>query len=237
MLNTTQTTLANADQAWLSWNNLKLSQRATYLRTWIASLSENKKIDCNASKMANYQLQQAISLLSDSLIMPGPTGEINELSTAGRGVFVIAAQREVPITAIIGFLSCALVTGNTVLLSLSESQQSIASFLCKGLYQAGIDKSVIENTSNSELLALIKAPTIAGVAFIGSMDEAIIINQGLATRKGQIAPLIAEIDHEHLKTLTDSYLVYRFITEKTQTTNVTAVGGNASLLALGGGDQ
>ncbi len=237
MLNTTQTILTDADQAWHAWNILKLSQRVTHLQAWAASFPTKPEIDCNVSKMLNYQLQQAISLLSYSVIMPGPTGEVNELSSAGRGVFVIAAQREMPITAIVGFLSCALVTGNPVLLSLSESQQSIATFLCEGLYQAGVDKSVLSNISNSELLSLIKAPDVAGVAFIGSMNEAATINCQLAMRKGQIAPLIVETDHQQLTTLTDSYLLYRFITEKTQTTNVTAVGGNATLLALGGGDQ
>jgi len=37
--------------------------------------------------------------------------------------------------------------------------------------------------------------------------------------------------------VTDPYLIYRFIIEKTRSINVTAVGGNASLLALGNGDH
>lgn len=237
MLKTTQIILTDTQQAWYAWNALKLEQRAEQLQTWAESFVNHPKIDNSALKMVNFQVQRAITLLSNSLIMPGPTGEVNQLSTAGRGVFVVAAHSEKNITAIVGFLSCALITGNTVLLSLSEQQQSIASYLCAGLYQAGIDQSVVKNISNGELQFLIKAPMVAGIAFIGEMHEAITINQHLATRKGQIAQLIIETDIKHLPTLTDTYLLYRFITEKTHTINISAVGGNTQLLALGSGDQ
>lgn len=239
MLNSTQQLLSEAKHAWPTWNEINIEQRGQLLQDWSAILIENSVI--NASKMIDYQVRRGTTLLAEAIIMPGPTGEINTLTTAGRGVFVIAAQREMPEMAIIGFLSGALIAGNTVLLSLPEQQQTFATHLCDSFYQAGINNNavnnVVTNVSNSELLPLIKAPAIAGVTFIGNREEAIAINQRLATRKGQIAQFIIETDLEQLPVLTDSNLLLRFITEKTQTINVTAVGGNATLLALGCGDK
>ncbi len=119
-------------------------------------------------------------------------------------------------------------------MSLAEQQQPIARLLCDALIEAGIKHTIIVNT---EQHALITEPVVAGFVFMGSVDETISINRLLANRNGQIAQLISETDLEELPTLTDNYLLFRFITEKTQTINVTAVGGNATLLALGCGNQ
>lgn len=237
MLNSTQQILKEAQQASLTWDALAITQRARLLQNWAQLLSSQQDIHLLATNMVNYQVQQALELLSSSQIMPGPTGEINELSTSGRGVFVIAAQSEVPVVAIVGMISSALIAGNSIVLSLSESQQHLAEQLCLSLKQAGIDDGAVNYMPNDSLIALIKEPSLAGVAFMGNMPEAIVISLCLATRKGQIAQLVIETDLEQLSTITDIHLVFRFITEKTQTIDVTAIGGNAKLLALGCGDQ
>lgn len=237
MLNTTQQTLDNALKVWPSWNELELNQRGQLLQEWATSFEEQSTIDELATKMVNYQVKQASALISETIEMPGPTGEVNQLSTSGRGIFVIAAHQEVSITAIVGLMSAALIAGNTVILSLSEQQHAIATQLCTSLHQLGVDTAIASVIEHSELIPLIKSPSIAGVALIGNNTEVIEMNQCLASRQGQIAQLITETDCQNLPTLTDNYLLFRFITEKTQTVNITAVGGNATLLALGCGDQ
>jgi len=95
---------------------------------------------------------------------------------------------------------------------------------------------IVAVKDSSELENIIINPAIAGVGYVGSEAEAIRLNRVLAERDGQIALLIVETDLEGLEMVRDQSLVLRFITEKTLTTNVTAVGGNATLLALGCGD-
>ncbi|WP_022942719.1 aldehyde dehydrogenase family protein [Psychromonas hadalis] len=237
MLNSTQKILNDALQVWPSWNDLQLNQRGQLLQAWARSFDKQQTIDSLATQMVNFQVKQGQTLIAETIEMPGPTGETNELTTAGRGIFVIAAPQEVPVTAIVGLISAALISGNVVILSLCAQQQSIANDLCTSLHKIGVDNAIASVIESDELLPLIESPRIAGVALMGNRAEVLEINKCLAMRPGQIAQLIAETDLENLPTITDNYLLYRFITEKTQTVNITAVGGNATLLALGCGDQ
>ena len=262
MLETTRKKLTDMLASWPAWNDLSVIARGELLQAWALLLSSpvlptqlsseqslakqllskqqtvlfDGETSVLATNMVNYQVKQAFELISHTQVMPGPTGETNTLSAVGRGAFVIAADSEVPITAIVGFITCALVAGNSVILALSD-QPIIADHLCMSLKEVGFKKSVVCHVPYSELDELMKETSIAGVAFIGASAHAMDINQSLASRQGQISPLIVETDLQTLSTLTDSYLIYRFISEKTQTINVTAVGGNAPLLALGNGDQ
>lgn len=230
----------------ITWNTVGVDTRGELLTQWAELLSTSNiltvdklKIDENtkllASKMVNYQVKHAVRLLKEEKVMPGPTGEINTLSLFGRGIFVITSDEDLPLFALVGFISCALISGNSVVLALPHQQVLIDS-LHVSLEAAGLNKAIINSIGDDELETLIADPLVAGVVFVGSMRRAVDVNKILAEREGQIAPLILETDLQHFPVLNDSYLLLRFITEKTKTINVTAIGGNANLLALGCGD-
>lgn len=247
---------------WPAWNEFSVVARGKILRDWASLLSSPISADkalseqslskqlllkqqvslideasgLLAAQMVHYQVKQAQKLIGTTELMPGPTGETNTLSTVGRGIFVIAADCEAPISAIVGFISCALIAGNSVVLALS-GQDELADYFYVSLNDIGLTKSVISHVKYSEIKTLINHPSIAGVVFIGDSSKAMTLNQCLANRQGQIATFIVENDFQQLATLSDHHLLFRFISEKTQSINVTAVGGNAALLALGAGDQ
>ncbi|WP_305846204.1 hypothetical protein [Photobacterium kishitanii] len=58
----------------------------------------------------------------------------------------------------------------------------------------------------------------------------------LAQREGVLAQLVAELDGELVPVIGSQHYCLRFITERTRTINITAVGGNATLLELGCGE-
>jgi delta 1-pyrroline-5-carboxylate dehydrogenase len=68
---------------------------------------------------------------------------------------------------------------------------------------------------------------------VGASHTCQRFNQLLAEREGQLAQLIYEGDLQAYSLLSEPTLCLRFITERTRTINITAVGGNASLLELG----
>ncbi len=74
---------------------------------------------------------------------------------------------------------------------------------------------------------------IRNFAFVGSEQDVLGYNKKLALRSGAITALVSETDLEALPQSQDPKLVLRFITERTRTINITAVGGNATLLELG----
>ena len=222
---------------WDMWNDIGASVRSDLVIRWADELAEDPSLGVMAAKMAKYQAKQALSLIGEEKLMPGPTGETNELYAAGRGLFVMTASEALSVAAVVGQLATALVAGNTVIISLPETHTELASKLQSTLLKAGFPKSVVLLADFSNVKALIEDTSTAGVAFVGNAAEAQEINRQLSQRSGLLAQLIAETDLNNLTAVTDSHFVLRFITEKTRTINITAVGGNATLLELGSGDH
>ena len=71
------------------------------------------------------------------------------------------------------------------------------------------------------------------VGYVGNPATEHNINLQLAKREGAICQLVSETDLSTMQIAHDPLLSLRFITERTRTINITAVGGNATLLELG----
>ncbi|WP_025562691.1 hypothetical protein [Psychromonas sp. SP041] len=228
--------IKKATSAWLTWNAIEIEQRITLISQWSELLKLQHSLGLLPGQMVDFHSLHAVPLISSGEEMPGPTGESNVLSTSGRGPFVIMAEQDAPIEAFIALVSCALVAGNSVVMAALPEHEDIISTLEQVCTFSDIEMPIVTVKDNSELEKVIINPSIAGVGYVGSEAEAIRLNRVLAERDGQIALLIVETDLEGLEMVRDQSLVLRFITEKTLTTNVTAVGGNATLLALGCGE-
>jgi delta 1-pyrroline-5-carboxylate dehydrogenase len=223
--------------AWLSWDAIGIERRITLIEQWSELLKLQHSLGLFPAQMVAFHATHAVTLISEGDEMPGPTGESNVLSTAGRGPFIIMAEDNAPLTAYIALLSCALIAGNSVVVASLPEYEEIFSSLEQVCAFSGIETPVLKVADNKALEGLISHSVIAGMGFVGSEIATMRFNQLLANRDGQIGLIIAETDEEGLSTVRDQRLVLRFITEKTLTINVTAVGGNATLLALGCGDQ
>ena len=228
--------IKQATPAWLTWNAIDIEQRITLISQWSELLKLQHSLGLLPGQMVDFHSLHAVPLISSGEEMPGPTGESNILSTSGRGPFVIMAEQDAPIEAFIALVSCALVAGNSVVMAALPEHEDIISTLEQVCVFSDIEMPIFAVKDNNELENLIINPAIAGVGYVGSEVEAIRLNRVLVNRDGQIALLVVETDLEGLEMVRDQSLVLRFITEKTLTTNVTAVGGNATLLALGCGE-
>jgi len=128
-------------------------------------------------------------------VMPGPTGERNELSLHGRGVFFCVSPWNFPLAIFAGQVAAALAAGNAVIAKPAEQTSLVAFRAVQLLHEAGIPTDVLNFLPGlgPEVAApILPDPRIAGVAFTGSTETAQIINRQLAARSGPIAALIAE---------------------------------------------
>ncbi|MDD3764179.1 MAG: bifunctional proline dehydrogenase/L-glutamate gamma-semialdehyde dehydrogenase PutA [Nevskiales bacterium] len=141
-----------------------------------------------------YYAATARGLMRHPQHLPGPTGESNELSLHGRGVFVCISPWNFPLAIFTGQVAAALVTGNCVIAKPAEQTNLIAMQVVKVLHEAGVPSDVLQLVLGDGALgaALVAARDIAGVAFTGSVETAQAINRALAARSGPIAALIAE---------------------------------------------
>ncbi|MEJ2514694.1 MAG: bifunctional proline dehydrogenase/L-glutamate gamma-semialdehyde dehydrogenase PutA [Gammaproteobacteria bacterium] len=127
--------------------------------------------------------------------MPGPTGESNDLSLHGRGVFLCISPWNFPLAIFTGQVAAALAAGNAVLAKPAEQTCLVAAAAVRMFHEAGVPPEILHFLPGSgpEIGgALLPDARIAGVAFTGSTDTAQVINRQLAARQGPIGALIAE---------------------------------------------
>ena len=126
--------------------------------------------------------------------MPGPTGESNELTYRGRGVFVCISPWNFPLAIFLGQIAAALAAGNAVVAKPAEQTPLIAAEAVRLLHQAGVPESALQFVPGDGKVgaALVADDRVAGVAFTGSTEVGRLINRALAAKDGPIVPLIAE---------------------------------------------
>ncbi len=196
-----------------SWNGLGVGKRAAMLERAADRLEVRmpefmQLAICEAGKTAadavaevreaidflRYYAAQARRLMARAEVLPGPTGEHNELQLHGKGVFVCISPWNFPLAIFTGQIAAALVTGNAVVAKPAEQTNLMAVRMVRLLHEAGIPTGALQLVLGGGALgaALVGDARIAGVVFTGSGEVAHSINRTLASRPGPIATLIAE---------------------------------------------
>ena len=198
----------------VEWDRTRAGERASMLETAAGLMEENlpelmalcareagKTVHDSVSEIREaidflrYYALQARKNFAAPLVLPGPTGEHNELSLHGRGVFACISPWNFPLAIFTGQVSAALAAGNTVLAKPAEQTPAIASLAVSLMHRAGVPKKALQllpGDGASVGARLTADPRIDGVAFTGSTETARLINRTLAQRDAPLATLIAE---------------------------------------------
>ena len=142
-----------------------------------------------------FYAQQARAEFEAPVVLPGPTGERNEMSLHGRGVLDCIAPWNFPLAIFTGQVAAALAAGNAVVAKPAEQTPLVAFEAVKLLHEAGVPASVLHYLPGDGARigkVLLAHPALSGVAFTGSNETAAIINRALAAREGAIPTMIAE---------------------------------------------
>ena len=185
-----ETALSIAYQSWAQWNVTAVKERAAILiaaadifeahrAELIAlcikeagkSLRDSHSEIREAVDFLRYYAQLAVSQMGQAQTLPGFTGESNELSLQGRGVFVCISPWNFPVAIFTGQIAAALVTGNCVLAKPASLTCLTARRVIELLYKAGVPSSVLHYLPcDATLLSerVLADQRVAGVAFTGS---------------------------------------------------------------------
>ncbi|CAH0537797.1 1-pyrroline-5-carboxylate dehydrogenase [Vibrio marisflavi] len=220
------TCFSDALAAGESWNLTDFESKCKYLLSTVERLDSEP----NLPSVINYQLEHAKLLLASTHNLVGPTGETNELYTSGRGVALIIQDDKSSKArqAVVALLSAALLAGNSIIVCSDDNE--LAGQLAKAL--VSLPANLIQFVSYDAYHQLLESD-VRSVGYVGNESVERSINRQLSKRTGAIVSLVSETDAECRQLVLDTHLVLRFITEKTRTINITAVGGNATLLELG----
>jgi RHH-type proline utilization regulon transcriptional repressor/proline dehydrogenase/delta 1-pyrroline-5-carboxylate dehydrogenase len=229
--------LVQATNTFANWSNTPVAERAACVRrfadllelngselmaiacleagkTWSDALAELRE----AVDFCRYYAVQAERLMSEPTRFNGYTGELNELSLHPRGVLLCISPWNFPLAIFTGQVVAGLVTGNCVIAKPAEQTPLIAAFAVRLMHQAGIPGGVVQLIPGSgEKIgaALVADQRIKGVLFTGSTDTANQINRSLATRGGEIVPLVAETGGQNAMIVDSSALLEQVVVDAT----------------------
>ena len=125
----------------------------------------------------------------------GPTGEKNELTLTGRGVFACVSPWNFPLAIFLGQVSAALVAGNAVVAKPAPQTPLIADAATLLLHEAGLPTGVLALLPGGPAIgqAIVADPRVMGVCFTGSTATARRIARTLLEDESRpLLPLIAE---------------------------------------------
>lgn len=202
------------DKAQPAWNALGGDARAQYLDR-ASDLLEARRSDFyellvreagktlpdaiaevrEAADFCRYYAVRAREQFSAPRRLEGPTGELNELSLHGRGVFACISPWNFPLAIFAGQVTAALAAGNAVVAKSAEPTPLIAARFIALLHEAGVPPEALHLTPAPGKIfggIAFAHSALAGVAMTGSTATALTINRALAARGGAIVPLIAE---------------------------------------------
>ncbi len=205
--------MARLQQGFQRWTVTPLADRAAVLRRaadalearmpefcgWLVREAHKTLGDCVSEvretvDFCRYYADQAELKLATQ-VLPGPTGESNELHMHGRGVFVCISPWNFPLAIFAGQVVAALVTGNSVAAKPAEQTPFVAQRFVDLLVECGVPSDalmLLHGAGEVVGAALVSDARTAGVCFTGSTAVAKIINRSLAARDGAMVPLIAE---------------------------------------------
>ena len=180
-----------------------------------------------------YYAGLAIEQFAEPMRLPGPTGEANQLSLHGRGVFACISPWNFPLAIFLGQITAALAAGNTVVAKPAEQTPLIGARAVELAVESGLPAGVVQLLPGDGAVGarLVSHPGIAGVAFTGGTDTARSINRALAARDGAILPLIAETGGQNAM-FVDSTALLEQLTDDVMRSAFGSAGQRCSALRL-----
>ena len=185
-----------------------------------------------AADFCRYYASEARRTLAPRLL-PGPTGESNELRARGRGVFACISPWNFPLAIFTGQIAGALAGGNCVVAKPAEQTPLIAFEAVKLLHAAGVPAGVLHLVPGDGKIGvmLVADRRVAGIAFTGSTDVARVINRAVAAKDGPIPPLIAETGGINAM-IVDATALPEQVTDDVMTSAFRSAGQRCSALRL-----
>ena len=174
----------------------------------------------------------AIKILQNSSIevMPGPTGELNELSLSPLGDILVALDEQTPLQELSHICNIALATGNSLTLTIrnmankAQQQALLQNIDQRFHYKIRVnEENVIARVSNKQH---------QGILIHSSHPDLEQFRTRVALRDGGIIPMI-EFDETCLLEENLGWLTSYLTRERTKTENLVAKGGNTQLFNLG----
>jgi RHH-type proline utilization regulon transcriptional repressor/proline dehydrogenase/delta 1-pyrroline-5-carboxylate dehydrogenase len=141
-----------------------------------------------------------------------------------RGNIICFADKNVSFHFLLMSIVTALATGNTVITVVSDLYYDEVLAFRDKFIATGEDENIFQVARLCHLSTLLAHPALSGVVIDSHCDRKHYISKKLAERQGAILPVISSEYFDNL--------IQRLLTEKAVSIDITASGGNTSLMTL-----
>ena len=179
-----------------------VKERFDFIAWEVVEVGKNwREADADVTEAVDFLRYYADQMrrLATGQPMLEPPGERNIYRYRPRGVTVVIAPWNFPLALLAGMASAALVAGNTVIAKPAGQAAVLASLWVRLMHRAGVPVGALQYLpgSGEEIgMALVRHPAVAAVAFTGSRDVGLAIQEAAAhTPRGQqhVKRVIAEM--------------------------------------------
>jgi RHH-type proline utilization regulon transcriptional repressor/proline dehydrogenase/delta 1-pyrroline-5-carboxylate dehydrogenase len=245
--------LSAAVTAQKAWNTLGGENRAQILER-LADLIEDHRVPLldllareagrtiadgisevrEAADFCRYYALQARLNFADPKVLKSATGESNQLSLHGRGVFFCISPWNFPLAIFTGQITAALAAGNAVIAKPADPTPLVGAYTVRLMHEAGIPTDVLHlliGRGSKMGAAVVSDERVIGVALTGSTTTAQTINRSLAAKTGPINTLIAETGGQNVM-IVDSSALPEQVTDDVMTSAFSSAGQRCSALRV-----
>ena len=187
-----------------------------------------------AADFCRYYALQARKKFAEPESLTSPTGESNQLSLHGRGVFFCISPWNFPLAIFTGQITAALAAGNAVIAKPADPTPLLGAYTVRLMHEAGVPSDVLHlliGRGSKVGAAVVSDERVIGVALTGSTSTAQTINRALAAKNGPINTLIAETGGQNVM-IVDSSALPEQVTDDVMTSAFSSCGQRCSALRV-----
>jgi len=187
-----------------------------------------------AADFCRYYALQARRNFADPMPLTSPTGESNQLSLHGRGVFFCISPWNFPLAIFTGQIAAALAAGNAVIAKPADPTPLVGAYTVRLMHAAGVPTDVLHlliGRGSKMGAAVVSDERVIGVALTGSTTTAQTINRALAAKTGPINTLIAETGGQNVM-IVDSSALPEQVSDDVMTSAFSSAGQRCSALRV-----
>ncbi len=187
-----------------------------------------------AADFCRYYALQARLNFADPMSLTSPTGESNQLSLHGRGVFFCISPWNFPLAIFTGQITAALAAGNAVIAKPADPTPLVGAYTVRLMHEAGVPTDVLHlliGRGSKMGAAVVSDERVTGVALTGSTTTAQTINRALAAKTGPINTLIAETGGQNVM-IVDSSALPEQVSDDVMTSAFSSAGQRCSALRV-----
>ena len=231
------TLVADLHGAGAVWESTPAAIRRDRLRSVLDDLHQQRLVSTQWLATMTDVLDQAVTLMGEATVMPGPTGESNRLLLESRGVTLNLLTESAglqngqqqglqhELQQWLGGMIAALAAGNPVLMLVPQPLQAVVADcqqIVTNMKLSGTPYRMAVLAHPEELGVVVDAPDTAALILSAASSWRTALARILAARRGAILPMICEPPGRAQ--------LMRLVSEKTVTINTTAAGGNPALM-------